>query len=97
MSGVQVSYRKDKAGHGKLVSVKWPNGKAVRDSEIFGVATTDYLLAGGDHCGEVFSAIPDSRKHYSEATIRDAAADYLRSHPNAALPEESSPHFKEVP
>jgi hypothetical protein len=64
------------------------SGKPVGDQEEFWMATIDYLAAGGDNTGHVFSRIPESRRRYFDITPHDLMARYLKQHPGLELPRK---------
>lgn len=89
--------RKDFWERNRLVSLTWDNGKPVKDTEEFWVATIDFLVNGGDNQDSVYDSIPANRKNYTEQPSRDVVAEYLRAHKGIALPTNDQARLKVLP
>ncbi|MGZ3710828.1 MAG: bifunctional metallophosphatase/5'-nucleotidase [Bdellovibrionota bacterium] len=98
-------YLRDLNGDGKmetwerkrLESLAWDNGQPVKDSDVFWVATIDFLVTGGDNADIAFGALPPERKKFTEELSRDVVAEYLRAHKDVVVPFREEMHFKAVP
>lgn len=111
--GVKVTYKKtddpaflrDVNGDGKKdrwerdreVTVTWENGKPLGDDEKIWVATSDYLLAGGDNTTHVFGEAKGKDRVILDITQRDTAADYLRAHKKLKLPAKDEMRIRAIP
>lgn len=97
--GIKLTYtkegvKKDINGDGRidpwekdrLASITWDNGAPIFENQKVRLVTSDYLVAGGDYMDQVFSAIPENKKHFNDITQRDVVAEYLRQHPKLPIP-----------
>lgn len=63
----------------RLRDVRWADtGKPLQDDDRFTLVTNDYLVEGGDHMHRVFASYKRARFYYTDKTVRDTVAEYLR-------------------
>lgn len=80
----------------RVLELTWDNGKPIRGEEEFWVATSDYLVSGGDNTSHIFDPIPSSKRKYLSTSQRDLLAEYLRAHPGTKIPLQDQLRINKV-
>ncbi len=110
IGGIKISYYdredskfdRDVNGDGKkspwerdrLAEIRWTNGNLVKDEEEFWLLTNDYLVQGGDNLDQVFKHIPKKNIDLKDLKLRDAMADYMRTHKKEYYPVKLAPSIR---
>jgi hypothetical protein len=62
----------------RLIQAEFNNGDPIRDTQMYRLATLDYLVKGGDDLGWIMNQIPKNRIHLTAGpTTRDAIREHM--------------------